>query len=309
MRRSKLILVVPCYNESRRIPLDLFERFLSRHEDISVCFVDDGSTDSTRERLLAFVMRNDDASCLVSMPKNSGKADAVRFGMLEMLRQEASCPYIGYWDADLATPLEQSVDFLDLLEGDSMILAVMGSRWVHLGATIERQLLRNLIGMLMATIIASYLKLNLHDSQCGAKIFRNAIAHDIFSKRFVSRWLFDVEIFKRLKQFLAQHLMVDEAVMMNMHCREIPLRCWRDIPDSKLHISDALKIFSELIRIAWHYRQGGRWGCTPEATSSPDAEPPKKAPALAEWFRLHQRTGHAMMETIHEPRATEAWFK
>ena len=300
MRRSKLILVVPCYNESSRIPLDLFERFLSRHEDISVCFVDDGSTDKTHELLHAFVQRNDDASCLVSLAKNSGKADAVRFGIVEILRQEPSCPYIGYWDADLATPLEQSVDFLELIEDNSMILAVMGSRWVHLGATIERHFLRNLIGMLMSTIIASYLKLNLHDSQCGAKIFRTTIAREIFSKRFISRWLFDVEIFKRLKQFLAQHLKVDEAVMMNMHCREIPLRCWRDVPDSKLHFSDALKIFSELIRIAWHYRYGRRGGYAPAAATCPDAEPSQEPPALAEWFRLHQRSGNAMIGSIHE---------
>lgn len=278
MRRSKLILVVPCYNEARRIPLDLFERFLSRHEEIAVCFVDDGSTDSTREMLLNFVTRNDESSCLLSISKNSGKADAVRYGILEMLKQETSCPYIGYWDADLATPLEQSLEFLALIDGNSMIYAVVGSRWVHLGANIERGYVRNIIGMLMAALIASYLKLNLYDSQCGAKIFRSTIALEMFRKRFVSRWLFDVEIFKRLKQFLAQQLHVDEAVMMNMHCRELPLHSWRDVADSKLHLSDALSIFFEIIRIAWHYRRGGHGDIASGSDSIPAAESPVVVP-------------------------------
>ena len=270
MRKSKLILVVPCYNEARRIPLNLFERFLSHHEDISVCFVDDGSTDSTHEMLATFVRRNIESSCLVALPKNTGKAEAVRIGIREILQQVTSCLYIGYWDADLATPLEQSVDFLTLIEGNSMILAVIGSRWVHLGSHIERNFLRNVIGMMMAAIIASYLKLNLHDSQCGAKIFRAPIAREIFSVRFVSRWLFDVELFKRLKQFLALQLKVNETVIMNMYCREVPLRCWRDVPDSKLHLSDSLKIFFELIRIAWSYRRGGKMNWATRAATRHD---------------------------------------
>ncbi len=299
MRNSKLILVVPCYNESRRIPLDLFARFLSRHEEIAVCFVDDGSTDSTREMLLSFIKRHDEASCLVAMPKNSGKAEAVRCGILEMLRLEPSCPYIGYWDADLATPLEQSLDFLALLEGNSMIFAVIGSRWVHLGADIERNCLRSMIAMMMSVIIASYLKLNLHDSQCGAKIFRSTLAHEIFCKRFVSRWLFDVELFKRLKHFLAQHLHVDETVMMNMHCREIPLRCWRDVPDSKLHLSDALKIAFELIRIAWCYRRGGHGRFVAGSSPRPAIAAPSAGTPVAEWFHLHQRRENAIIHDIH----------
>jgi len=116
---------------------------------------------------------------------------------------------------------------------------------------------RNLIGVMMAAIIARYLRLNLYDSQCGAKMFRTDVAAEVFRVRFVSRWLFDVEIFKRMKQFLARRLNADEAVMMNMHCREIPLRSWREVPDSKLHFSDALGILSEMIRIAWRYRAGG----------------------------------------------------
>lgn len=278
MKSSKLILVVPCYNESHRIPIEVFERFLGRHDDISVCFVDDGSTDSTQDMLRGFVNRNEESSGLISMPKNCGKAEAVRCGILEMLRIHPSCGYVGYWDADLATPLEQSLEFLPLIDGNPMIYAVVGSRWAHLGADIERGYVRNMIGVIMAAMIASYLKLNIYDSQCGAKIFRADIAREVFRKRFVSRWLFDVEIFKRMKQFLARRLNVDEAVMMNMHCCEIPLRSWRDVPDSKLHFSDALGILSEMIRIAWHYRRGGLGAAASGAARIPEAESPVEYP-------------------------------
>ena len=255
MRKSKLILVVPCYNESTRIPLDVFEDFLVRHDQISVCFVDDGSRDDTRALLQEFVDRNSDVSCLRTLQVNGGKAEAVRHGILEMLAVENLAEYIGFWDADLATPLNQSLEFLALISSDPMLFAVVGSRWPHLGSDIERGSIRNFIGEIMATIITRYLKLNIYDSQCGAKIFRADIARELFRRKFVSRWLFDVEVFTRMKEVFTQRVDVDAAVMMNMHCHEFPLRTWRDVPGSKLGLSNAVDIVFEIIRIAWHYRK------------------------------------------------------
>lgn len=255
MRKSALILVVPCYNEAKRIPLLVFEDFLVRHENISVCFVDDGSKDTTNEMLQKFVAKNPEASCLVTLPSNRGKAEAVRQGILDMLAIEGSCQSIGFWDADLATPIGQSLEFLAMLASDPMIFAVVGSRWPHLGADIERGSMRNVIGEIMATVITRYLKLNIYDSQCGAKIFRADIAHELFRLKFVSRWLFDVEVFTRMKRVFTRRLDVDAAVMMNVHCHEFPLRTWHDVPGSKLGLSNAFDIFIEIIRIAWHYRR------------------------------------------------------
>ncbi len=247
--------MIPCYNEAKRIPLLVFADFLARHEEISVCFVDDGSKDSTNEMLQEFVAQNPDASCLITLPKNKGKAEAVRQGILDMLAIEGSCESSGLWDADRATPISQSLEFMAKLTGDPMIFAVVGSRWPHLGANIERGSMRSFIGEIMASVITRYLKLNIYDSQCGAKIFRADIARELFGRKFVSRWLFDVEVFTRMKRVFTRRLDVDAAVMMNVHCHEFPLRTWRDVPGSKLGISNAFDIFVEIIRIAWHYRR------------------------------------------------------
>lgn len=255
MRKSKLILVVPCYNESRRIPLSVFESFLLRQVGISICFVDDGSTDATLDMLRRFVDRNSESATFISMPTNGGKAEAVRQGVLTMLAANPSCEYIGFWDADLATPLNQCLEFLSVIDADPMLLAVVGSRWPHLGADIQRGGLRNVVGGIMANLITQYLRLNLYDSQCGAKIFRADVARDLFRQRFVSRWLFDVEIFKRMKDLLTRHVDADASVMMNIHCYEFPLRVWHEVSGSKLHLSDGAGILLEILRIAWHYRR------------------------------------------------------
>lgn len=255
MRKSKLILVVPCYNEFRRIPLSVFESFLLRQVGISICFVDDGSTDATLDMLRRFVDRNSESATFISMPTNGGKAEAVRQGVLTMLAANPSCEYIGFWDADLATPLNQCLEFLSVIDADPMLLAVVGSRWPHLGADIQRGGLRNVVGGIMANLITQYLRLNLYDSQCGAKIFRADVARDLFRQRFVSRWLFDVEIFKRMKDLLTRHVDADASVMMNIHCYEFPLRVWHEVSGSKLHLSDGAGILLEILRIAWHYRR------------------------------------------------------
>jgi len=137
-----------------------------------------------------------------------------------------------------------------------MIYAVVGSRWPHLGADIERTSMRNVIGDIMSAVIMRYLRLNIYDSQCGSKIFRTDIARELFDRRFVSRWLFDVEVFTRMKGILTRRMDVDAAAMMNMHCHEFPLRSWRDVPGSKLRLSNACDILFEIVRIAWHYRGG-----------------------------------------------------
>ena len=62
-------IVVPCYNEMNRIQLSEFSQFLSSTDFIFICFVNDGSTDGTQQKLSDFVNRNPERSQLVNLPK------------------------------------------------------------------------------------------------------------------------------------------------------------------------------------------------------------------------------------------------
>ena len=251
-----LTLVVPCYNEAQRLPLEDFALFLEAHPRVRICFVDDGSRDGTRGMLETFCARFPTSTELVVLPENKGKAEAVRAGMMKSggsillpCGDKNTSQFTGFWDADLATPLETSLCFLDVLEKEEQISCVIGSRSPRLGAKVERKPLRHFVGNAVAFVIRRYLGIPIYDTQCGAKIFRRAEVAKLFSEPFVSRWLFDVEIFKRMtlchsKAYPAEHV------------RETPLLEWRDVAGSKLKFYHGAKIMLELTRIALHYRGG-----------------------------------------------------
>ena len=78
--------------------------------NVRFLFVNDGSTDDT-----AILLRDFSASTrnvyVLDMHRNAGKAEAVRAGMIHGLL-DSDISFIGYWDADLATPLEAITDLL-----------------------------------------------------------------------------------------------------------------------------------------------------------------------------------------------------
>ena len=110
---SKTIIVVPCYNEVNRIDLDTFESFQKTNNyEIEFLFVDDGSTDGTFD----FVSKRSTLR-IMRLEENQGKAEAVRIGMLRAISSSSSenVEFTGFFDADLATPLNASIDFLNIL--------------------------------------------------------------------------------------------------------------------------------------------------------------------------------------------------
>ena len=90
------------------------------------------------------------------------------------------------------------------------------------------------------------LGLPIRDTQCGAKVFKRAIVPVVYNDAFVSRWLFDVEIFLRLKKYLGK-----ENTMKNIF--EQPLMRWVHVDDSKLGLKDSLQIPLRLAHIWLNY--------------------------------------------------------
>src|SRR3712207_417180 len=125
-------IVVPCYNEARRLRVDEFHTFLATSgPDVTLLFVDDGSKDRTLEVLEGIRAAHADGVEVLRMPRNSGKAEAVRTGIKHCF--DRGFALAGFWDADLATPLWEIPEFLKVLEERPELDMIFGSRVKLLG--------------------------------------------------------------------------------------------------------------------------------------------------------------------------------
>ena len=239
----KTIVVVPCYNESKRLRQDDFLHYVEQHDDVAFLFANDGSRDNTLEVLQELTAKHERLLMLDIQP-NGGKAEAVRKGMLYAAEQYKP-DYIAFWDADLATPLEEIEPMVKW--ADKGYDAVMGLRLMRLGAKVKRKTMRHYLGRCFATVASMMLKLPVYDTQCGSKLFRREVVEAIFQEQFITRWLFDVELLARYKQRYG----VEQAIQK---IYEYPLFQWEDVDGSQLKSRDFFKAPLELMKIRKRYK-------------------------------------------------------
>ncbi len=224
-------IVVPCYNEAKRINPDLFLVALEMEPNLSFLFVDDGSTDDTFSILEAIREKNPAQVDILQLEYNRGKAEAVRLGMLKAI--DGLFDNVGYWDADLATPLEVISDYCNLLDS-SDVTVVLGSRVRLLGRSIQRNPLRHYVGRIFATCASLLIDIVVYDTQCGAKIFKNVEPlRKVFWKPFKVNWTFDVELLARFSVITGY---TPSQVCSNWY--EYPLNEWTDVKGSKVKFKD-----------------------------------------------------------------------
>lgn len=222
-------------------------RVYAKEISVNFLFVDDGSTDDTLSVLRA-ACKESRSLDVVGMASNVGKGEAVRFGMLHVLNH-CRTDLVGYWDADLATPLNEIGRFLRRFAQEESIAAVFGARVQLLGRRVCRSATRHYLGRIYATIASWALDLPVYDTQCGAKMFRCIPSlRDSLEGRFESRWAFDVELMARLLD-----RGVDPSCLF-----EIPLESWTDIPGSKLGLLESLVAGLRLIRFGFRRRCLGK---------------------------------------------------
>lgn len=240
-------IVIPCYNEADRLKVGEFRDYLAQSPDVSLLFVNDGSTDSTLRVLQELQKEMPNQISVLDLEKNSGKGEAVRSGLLCAIRNGASC--VGFWDADLATPLSAIGDLRAVLLSDPEIDVVFGSRVKLLGRNIERRASRHYLGRAFATCAALVLGLEVYDTQCGAKLFRvTPHLEQVLAQPFCSRWIFDVELIAR---FLKLSAVDSEAKKKFIY--EFPLYSWRDVPGSKVRLRDFFRSAMDLYKIRRRY--------------------------------------------------------
>ncbi|MCB9657991.1 MAG: glycosyltransferase [Sandaracinaceae bacterium] len=244
---ARVCLVVPCFNESARLRGDDFLRASLPGHELHFRFVDDGSTDGTATSLARLATIEPDRVRCTLLPRNVGKGEAVRAGMGASL--DDGHDYLGFWDADLATPLEELAVFVETLERRPQVDLVLGARVALLGRHIDRRLYRHAYGRVFASAVSQLLGLAVYDTQCGAKLFRvDGRLRAVLNAPFLSRWIFDVEILARyIAQYEAERVDPADRIV------EVPLRVWTDVAGSKVGIGDAARAFVELARIGRRY--------------------------------------------------------
>ena len=233
------IIVVPCYNEEKRLHADAFVEFALSNPGIRFLFVDDGSKDKTLEVLYAMQARAPHVLDVLAMPQNGGKAEAVRNGLIYATKQGVET--VGYFDADLATPLQGIIDLKRVLQNLPEIDVVFGSRRGGLGHRISREPLRRLVSYICGRLARVATGLPLIDTQCGAKMFRNTIAlRTAVQARFEADWLFDVELALRLTGC---------ARDMKKRFYELSLMEWNEIPGSNIKPNDVARSGFIMLRL------------------------------------------------------------
>lgn len=226
-----LSVVIPAYNEEKRLPQSLSKvlDFLKKQTYASEILVsDDGSQDRTV--MFAKEILKDFPHQVLVTPENRGKGHAVRQGMLA-----AAGDYILFTDADLSTPIEEVSKFLAHLEKDQDV--VIGSRALP-GSQVEihQNVCREAMGKIFNRIAQMWTFKGIHDSQCGFKGFRREAAQKLFSLQKLDGFSFDVEIV-----FLAQKL--------RLRLLELPV-IWRNSAQSRVCVlRDPLIMFWDVFRI------------------------------------------------------------
>jgi glycosyltransferase involved in cell wall biosynthesis len=235
-----LSIVIPAYNESSRVgkSLEAVRKYAAAKPfDIEVVLVDDGSSDRTMEIFQEFQSLWPKTRILPNAT-NRGKGYSVRRGVLE-----ARGEVILFTDADLSAPIEETDKLLAALESAGADAAI-GSR------ALDRKLVgvhqpwrREFAGRCFNLFVRLFTGLNIHDTQCGLKLFRKDSTRQAFELQRVERFGFDPELL-----FLIQHL--------GGKIVEVPVR-WNDNPATKVHfLRDSAHMFLDLVVLRWRGRAG-----------------------------------------------------
>jgi dolichyl-phosphate beta-glucosyltransferase len=235
-----LSIVIPAYNEERRLPstLDAVLAWLdaSSCRDAELLIVDDGSADATAA-LVESRAADEPRLRLLRDPGNRGKGYAIRHGMLE-----AKGDWILFSDADLSAPIEELPKLLAAAEEQNAAIAI-GSRALDRSLIgVHQSQWREMSGIFFNVIMRLITGLPFADTQCGFKLFRREAARRVFPLQRLDGFSFDVE-----DLFVARTL--------GIRTIEVPVR-WNNVEGTKVSLLHGIASFLDLLRIRWNWLQG-----------------------------------------------------
>ncbi len=237
--------MVPTYNEISRGSQKYWEELVLKVE-ANFIFVDDFSSDATVSYLSNFSKSS--GVHVVKHYKNLGKGEAIRTGLKHALSQSDS-GLVAFLDADGAFSVNEVNRILKYCE--KFLLgqtydAVWTSRVKMAGRQITRNKFRHLTGRVISSILGICDGNLPYDTQCGFKVFAiNDELSSSLNEPFLTRWLFDIELLKRLK-----------ALKNDYKVREEPLEEWHEIGSSTLRPKSYLRIVHEILIILKELKRG-----------------------------------------------------
>lgn len=229
-----LSLVIPAYNEERRLPTslrDIKAFFSGLGVPLEVLVIVEKSTDRTVE-FATKETQDDSRFIIVDNKVQRGKGYAVKTGMLR-----AQGDIVFFMDADLSTPLSEVLSFLGHFMSHPETDVIIGSRAHAKSQVMKKQSwLRRNMGRTFNKFVQLFGVRGIEDTQCGFKAFRGPCVREIFSRQTIDGFAFDVEVL-----VLAQEL--------GYHIDILPVR-WVNSPESKVRILiDPIKMLWDLIKI------------------------------------------------------------
>jgi glycosyltransferase involved in cell wall biosynthesis len=232
-----LSIIIPVYNEERRLPATLEQVFSFLHSQpyrAEVIVVENGSQDNTLAIASEFARAHPELKVLQSNRK--GKGIAVQQGMLA-----ARGEYCFMCDADFSMPVSEINRFLPpALTGADIAIA---SREAPGAIRYNEPHYRHMVGRVFNSLIRLIALPGLHDTQCGFKCFRAEVARELFRQQTISGWSFDVEVL-----FIARR--------RGYRIVELPIP-WYFNPESKISVvRDATRMAADLFAIRLNALRG-----------------------------------------------------
>lgn len=247
MKDMYLSIIIPCYNEERNLRMGALQQvahYLSKQKySWEALIVDDGSTDESVDLVKKFCTEHKGFQ-LLSRP-HQGKGATVIAGIMA-----AKGDYILFTDLDQATPINQIEVLMPFFSTSYEV--VIGSRsTVRRGAPMLRRMMARGF-MLLRSLI---LDLDIHDTQCGFKVFRRTAAHYIFPKLRV----FTVDGGKKKGSTVTAGFDVEMlyiAKRMGYKIAEVPVE-WHYQETRHINpLKDSIEGLIDLLRIRWNSMRG-----------------------------------------------------
>jgi len=227
-------VVIPAYNEAGRLgpSLDRILEFLEQWGcSFEVIVVDDGSTDSTAS-LVEEKRRQHKQLRLIKLPFNQGKGYAVKTGIME-----AKGRYILFSDADLSTPIEELPNLFQWIE-KGYDIAIASRAYPGAKLEVRQPFHREFMGRVFNFLLRFFLLPNIHDTQCGFKLFRGEVAKELFKRQRLKGFSFDFEVL-----YIARK--------SGYKIKEVPVR-WRHAPGSKVKVlKNGVSSFLDIFKTRW----------------------------------------------------------
>jgi dolichyl-phosphate beta-glucosyltransferase len=231
-----LSIIVPAYNEERRLPVSLrkIDAYLAQQPfEAEVLIVENGSTDNTTTVAEGFIEQHPYVRVLHS---ERGKGAAVRAGMLA-----ARGKYRFMCDADLSMPIEEVSKFLPPAVNSYAV--AIASREAPGARRFGEPFYRHFMGRVFNQIVRWLAIPQFQDTQCGFKCFRGDVAGEIFTRQTMNGLGFDVEA-------------VAIALARGHKVVELPINWYFDADSRVRPVHDTIRMVREVWQVRRNLRDG-----------------------------------------------------